>query len=82
MLIAKIPEPIKCAHVEYGFIVLDNKAQVIYFLMHKIPHRSFPSKGEHFGKDSVLFMTLYYLLEYKWILQLMSQAASLLIYAI
>lgn len=81
MLIAKIPEPIKCAHVEYSFIVLVNKAQIIYFLMHKIPHKSFPSKGEHFGKNSVFLMT-HCITYYKWILQLMSQAALLLIYAI
>lgn len=45
MLLAKIPQPIKCVHVDYGFTILDNKAQShLCFFLHEIPSRSFLAK--------------------------------------
>lgn len=31
MLLAKIPQPIKCVCLDYSFLTLHNKAQVIFF---------------------------------------------------
>lgn len=50
MLLAKIPQPVKCVCVDYTFMILHNKAQVIYFCMDKITTRSFPPKEQCFRK--------------------------------
>lgn len=50
MLLVKIPQPIKCVCLDYSFMTLHNKAQVVYFFMHKIMGTSVLDKEGYFGK--------------------------------